>query len=239
MSALILTMTTGGLILSGPTAVLRSPMEQSFALSDELKKVLARYIRTQLPRLIPIKTIVAALPDTLLRAGKVRVLGEKESICGEWAASRQSKDKRRDSSFVRVRLAILMPQRSTNNLPQLELLVPTQTEDGLHDIVKCFYAQLHYIVKAVLPVHDTLGIQEEFRGLLALVSICDASGDATRSQVWYSKLKKPQFVHVGTIQCVVGRVKVENRWGIIDTSIEGKRTSSIDADDASALDSAL
>jgi hypothetical protein len=112
---------------------------------------------------------------------------------------------------------------------QLELLVPTQTEDGLHDVVKCFYAQLHYIIKAILPVHDTLGIQEEFRSLLALVSICDTSGDATRSQVWYNKLKKPQFVHVGTIQCVVGRVKVENRWGIIDTSIEGKRTSFVDS----------
>jgi hypothetical protein len=69
--------------------------------------------------------------------------------------------------------------------------------------------------------------------------MCDTSGDATRSRVWYSKLKKSQFVHVGTIQCVVGRVKVGNKWGIIDTSIEGKRTSFVDADDASALDSTL
>jgi len=37
-----------------------------------------------------------------MRAGKIRVLGEKESICGTWAAESRSEDKSRDASFIRV-----------------------------------------------------------------------------------------------------------------------------------------
>jgi hypothetical protein len=84
---------------------------------------------------------------------------------------------------------------------------------------------MHYVVRAVLPANENLGLQEDLEALLAWVSFCDTRGDATTDLVWYNKLKKPTFVHVATIQCVVGRVKVRNRWGIIDTSIHCSRTS--------------
>lgn len=108
----------------------------------------------------------------------------------------------------------------------------TDIEGQLRDVSTCFYAQVHYVVKAILPADDILGIHEDYEALLAFVSICDTSGDATRSRVWYTRLKKPQFVNVGTIQCVVGRIKVGNRWGIIDTRLEASWTSFVDADDA-------
>lgn len=86
--------------------MLRSPFEHAFRLSEEVKKALAQHFRMVLPRQLPVKTIVSKLPDTIFRAGKIRVLGEKESICSEWAASRESQDKCRDSSFVRVSIPV-------------------------------------------------------------------------------------------------------------------------------------
>lgn len=94
-----------------------------------------------------------------------------------------------------------------------------------------FYGQLHYILQAVLPANPKFGIREEYQGLLALVSLTDAKGDATYDRVWYTKLKKPEFLHVGTIQCVIGRVRVGNRWGVIDTSLYCERTRFVDDSD--------
>jgi len=115
---------------------------------------------------------------------------------------------------------------------QLELLVPTRNADGeIHDVPTCFYAQLQYVIHAKLPADNRFGLHQDYEALLALVNICDGKGDATQGPVWYKRLKSRSFVHVGTIQCLVGRIRVGNRWGIIDTSLHCMRTSFVSADD--------
>lgn len=107
-----------------------------------------------------------------------------------------------------------------------QLQLATKDEDSV-----CFYAQLQFLVYAKLPAHPDLGTKEDISALLAIVRICDTSGDATRSRVWYQKLGDFQAVHVNTIQNVVGRVKVGNRWGIVDVSLSCERTSFIAVED--------
>lgn len=196
------------------TTVLRSPMQRDFMLPEDIRKTLAHYLRSQLPHRIPIKVILSALPSTVLCVGKIRVRGEKESICGTWAKKSTSKEKFRDSSFIR-----------------LEIPIPHRERGRIVHFPTCFYGQMHYIIRAVLPAKVEFGLEHDYEALLALVSFCDAKGDATRDLVWYSKLRSPEFVHVATIQCVVGRVKVGNRWGIIDTSVHCSRTSFFGSDD--------
>ncbi|KAG8786333.1 hypothetical protein FRC15_011650, partial [Serendipita sp. 397] len=197
------------------TAVLRAPIDHNYMLNDEEHRKLATYFRSFLGSDISLATIVKNLPKQCLVAGKIRVLGEKESICGTWAAQRQSEDTRRDSSFVR-----------------LQLLVPTRQQDGrIVDISTCFYGCLHYVIQATLPAIPATGIVQDCQVLAALISLCDTQGDATNNCVWYSKLQKPIFVHTSTIQCVIGRIQVGRRWGIIDTSINCIRTSFIGPED--------
>lgn len=86
----------------GTTAVLRSPIEKEFLMNEEEKQALAKCIRNRLGYRARLSDVLEALPPMALRTGKVRVLGESESICGLWAASRYSKDAKHDSSFIRV-----------------------------------------------------------------------------------------------------------------------------------------
>ena len=42
--------------------------------------------------------------------------------------------------------------------------------------------------------------------------------DVGVTPVWYQEMGKVQAFDIATIDCVVGRVKVGNRWGIVDRS---------------------
>ncbi|CAG7852048.1 SubName: Full=Uncharacterized protein {ECO:0000313/EMBL:CCA75912.1}; Flags: Fragment [Serendipita indica DSM 11827] len=196
-------------ISSSVTAVMRAPFELKYTLDDSERRALVAYLRTLLNKRISMAKIEAALPKTCMRAGKVRVLGERPSICGSWAASRYSRDKHHDSSFVR-----------------LELTVARLGQDGgVEEVPTCFYAQLHYIAHVTLLGDSSLDLDNNKEQLLALVSICDCDGDATEKKVWYKKFRPPRFVHVDTIQCGAGRVEIGGqRWGIIDTSPHCSRT---------------
>lgn len=135
-------------------------------------------------------------------------------MTGTWAASKCSEDKFRDSSFIRLELLEI---HRVNGIDQ--------------DVPTCTYAQLHYIIHVVLPAHEDFGIKRPFETLLAFVSPCRAGGDATRSLVTYEQFKRSTYVHVGTIQCIVGRVRVGRGWGIIDTSVHCSRTAFFTGDD--------
>ena len=52
-----------------------------------------------------------------------------------------------------------------------------------------------------------------------MTNLCKTNGeDASQVPVWYHEM---EFVHafdISTLDCIIGRVKVGNRWGIIDQS---------------------
>ena len=59
----------------------------------------------------------------------------------------------------------------------------------------------------------------DIMGILAIVSLCHTNGeDATKSPVWYDEknMGSVRAFSVRAIDCVVGRVRVGDRWGIVD-----------------------
>ena len=47
--------------------------------------------------------------------------------------------------------------------------------------------------------------------------------DASLVPVWYQEMGLVRAFDIATIDCVVGRVKVSDRWGIIDQSFGSER----------------
>jgi hypothetical protein len=70
------------------------------------------------------------------------------------------------------------------------------------------------------------------RYLLALVEPCSTGGkDATRELTTYEATTAPIIIDLRTIECVVGRVRRGNEWGIIDRSGDFARTVFVDPGD--------
>jgi hypothetical protein len=105
------------------------------------------------------------------------------------------------------------------------------------------YGRLLYIVVFELPVVRNAGLDfktpTSYR--LACVRSCKLHqiGDATADLVEFNEMEDtPTFVHVGVIECAVGRVRTASGYTIIDRSSEWARTIFNDeaADDGSDED---
>ena len=94
---------------------------------------------------------------------------------------------------------------------------------------RVYYGQLHSILDVILPASQTLGLTQPTRHLLALVEPCSTGGkDATRGLAIYEAMTAPIIIDLRTVECVVGRVKRGNEWGIIDRSGDFARTVFVD-----------
>ena len=82
------------------------------------------------------------------------------------------------------------------------------------------YGQVHSYIRVTLPAKPHLKTDCKSTAILALVMLCKTNGeDASRVPVWYHKMELVCAFDVVTIDCVIGQVKVGNRWGIIDRSL--------------------
>ncbi|KAF8487603.1 hypothetical protein JB92DRAFT_2952457 [Gautieria morchelliformis] len=67
------------------------------------------------------------------------------------------------------------------------------------------------------------------RHLLALVMPCSTGGrGATKVVTTYSLTTAPIVIDLRTVECVVGRVRRGNEWGIVDRSGDYARTVFVD-----------
>lgn len=99
--------------------------------------------------------------------------------------------------------------------------------------LQVIYGQLLYVARVTLPATRKIRLGEGCDILLGLVRLCeDAVGDATKRPVWYTDGKKENLiaVNISTIQCAVGRVKVGQRWGILDLNYGCANTTFMDDD---------
>ena len=79
------------------------------------------------------------------------------------------------------------------------------------------YGQVQSYIRVTLPAKARLKTICDVTAILALVMLCKMNGeDASRVPVWYHKMELVHAFNVMTIDCVVGRVKVGDCWGIID-----------------------
>jgi hypothetical protein len=86
------------------------------------------------------------------------------------------------------------------------------------------YGQVQSYVYVTLPAEPCLKIDRDSTAILVLVTLCKTNGeDASQAPVWYHEMELVRAFDIATIDCVVGRVKVGNRWGIVDRSLGSER----------------
>jgi hypothetical protein len=110
---------------------------------------------------------------------------------------------------------------------KLELVIDEYEDDPgrpARDKRVVCYGQVHSYIHVTLPAEPRLKTDRESTAILALVTLCKTNGeDASRVPVWYHKMELVRAFDVVTIDCVIGRVKVGDRWGIIDRSLGSER----------------
>jgi hypothetical protein len=77
---------------------------------------------------------------------------------------------------------------------------------------------IHHVI---LPAIPSLKIKADVPAILALVRMCKTNGmDASSKPIDYKDgdIEAVRAFNVGTINCVIGRVKMGKWWGIIDRS---------------------
>ena len=81
------------------------------------------------------------------------------------------------------------------------------------------YGQVQSYVYVTLQAEQHLNTKCDSTAILALVTLCKTNGkDASLEPVWYQEMAQVRAFDIATIDCVVGRIKVGNHWGIIDQS---------------------
>ena len=86
------------------------------------------------------------------------------------------------------------------------------------------YGQAQSYVHVTLPARPCLKTDRDSTAILALVKLCKTNGkDASLEPVWYQDMETVRAFDTTTIDCVIGRIKVGDRWGIIDRSFGSER----------------
>jgi hypothetical protein len=92
-----------------------------------------------------------------------------------------------------------------------------------------FYGQLICMIDVIMPRSHTINLNKVCCYLLVVLQPCSTHGkDATREVTTCSESTIPVVVDLHTVECVVGRVKRGDEWGIIDHSREFSRTVFVD-----------
>ena len=86
------------------------------------------------------------------------------------------------------------------------------------------YGQVQSYIHVTLPAEPRLKTGTNSTALLALVMLCKTNGkDASMEPVWYQEMEMVRAFDIATIDCVIGQIKVSDRWGIVDRSYGSQR----------------
>jgi len=110
-----------------------------------------------------------------------------------------------------------------NYTDKLELVIDKYEDDPgqpAQDKQVVCYRQVHSYIRITLPTKPHLKTDRKSTAILALVTLCKTNReDASWVLVWYHKMELVCAFDVVTIDCVVGQVKVDDHWGIINRSL--------------------
>jgi hypothetical protein len=104
---------------------------------------------------------------------------------------------------------------------QYDLLVDKHARRRRHTPnfeIKTHYGQLQNIFVVRLPRATELDIDEPATLILAGIKSCVLTGKNSLGMPYYMDLGHYEVVDMTTVQCLIGRVPVGNKWGIIDRS---------------------
>jgi len=174
----------------------------------------------------------------MARSNKLQILNGGDKMRCLDTESAESAAEKRDNSFVRVS----DPSHSifhTNWANQFTLFPDKNHLDPAQrdvPVLQVQYGRLRYIIVFELPALPRAGppFSQSQTYRLACIQPCQLStpGDATVEFVEMEGMKEtPIFVHIGVVECSVGRVKThDHKWNIIDRSSEWARTVFIPED---------
>ena len=110
---------------------------------------------------------------------------------------------------------------------KLELVIDEYEDDPgrpARDKRTVCYGQVQSYIYITLPAEPCLKTNSDLSAILALVTLCKTNGkDASLEKVWYREMEIVRAFNIVTIDCVVGRIKVGDCWGIIDRSFGSER----------------
>ena len=180
-----------------------------YKLTSTEKVAIGVYFRALLGLEASPRTIGSYVPDQVERWGKMRFKGDAECVRSRWAHE-AVRETYRDASFAR-----------------LELVIDEYEDDpgrpAWDKRIIC-YGQVQSYIYVTLPAEPRLKTTHDSTAILALVTLCKTNGmDASLVPVWYRETGLVRAFDIATIDCVVGRVKVGDRWGIIDRSFGSER----------------
>ncbi|KAJ3508428.1 hypothetical protein NMY22_g16620 [Coprinellus aureogranulatus] len=175
--------------------IVSTPCREGYAFSHSDKARVADYFRAALKGRSTVSAIKRALPSTYCLWGKVR-LGRSAYIHAKWAVN--DLDERRDSTFVRYELPLILNNQAVNTV---------------------WYGQVLSILAVDLP--DNAAALHEHAGtthLLALVQPCRTpnNADARNEVVAYKDTLEPVIIDVTHITALVGRVESRGQWHLVD-----------------------
>ena len=134
--------------------------------------------------------------------------------------------KGRDRSFIRVRcfptycLGIIDLYKQYTLFPDQNALLSAKPDDPLRQIQ---YGRLLHIIDFTFPAYLQAGRTFDMDRIYRLACILPCKvlrhGDATEEIVEFEEMERtPVYVHIGVVECLVGRVKTQTGWAIIDRS---------------------
>lgn len=238
-----------------PQDVLRYPRQLKFEPDSNLRHKIAVYLRTcflikgsDWPTLAHVKE---RMPVVMPKWCKVRIKDGSQGECIRGSAASFNTDKERDSSYVRVSTDTTycgsMLRKTDSYIDfQFSQLVDIHASQANAPSVfeqQIYYGQLHFVLVCNMPRSNVLRLPADKRFLLAYITPCDTSRLENRRKVWpdgskelvtYTQDQSPLIVDLAAVECVVGRVRfgiVTPKWGIIDRSGEGARTTFTDGDE--------
>ena len=216
------------------------PTPKGFIPDQTTRRQIAKFfpilVTNQRQNHIKIKDFEKILPVSMARWNKLEILNGGDKIRCWDTQSEFSASNKRDNSFVRVSGQFSFhsyANRSQYTLfPDKNRLEPTLRDEP---IAQTQYGRLRYIIVFDLPPFPRAGdgFTQSKTYRLACIQPCHISspGDATLQLVEMEGVQDtPTFVHLGVVECSVGRVRTPTGWSIIDRSSEWARTVFIPED---------
>ncbi|KAF7322257.1 hypothetical protein HMN09_00002900 [Mycena chlorophos] len=179
--------------------VVGTPRQSEHSPEDTQKLKIAKYLHDRLDVAgASVAKIVRVLPEHMPRWARMRIV-DGDHIRAAWKRPRNAEELR-DNTFVRF----------TKQTPRI------QGNTRLFRS-KLAYGRLEELLECPLPRKTWLGQYSGKTLLFAVVTPCAGSHrDARESVVGYRSMDAPVVVDVRSIEAVVGRLPVGERWILID-----------------------
>ncbi|KAJ8507020.1 hypothetical protein ONZ45_g10560 [Pleurotus djamor] len=192
-----------------PSCMLLPPSRPSDTVAKASRDKIIIVLSTRFSKTVPIIRKEVQFDGHIKRWACIRRLeGGDDMHASSFAAYQED---RRDATYVRYDMLVDINAHRRRARSEFEL--------------RPFFGQLEDVFVLHLPANATLGIPTPTTIILAAIWCCetlDSPADGM-GMPYYERMGRREVVDAACVQCLVGRVKVRDGWGIIDRSSQVNR----------------